>query len=155
MVVESKQAAKVKVKPMAKTNAPIEVNAPIVSKPVAAPVVVSAPVEEKKFLAFKDWLNVELRVGLIEVVEDILGKDKLYKLSVDFASEKRTIVAGLKPYYSKEELGKKKAVFVYNLAPARLGGVESNGMILAARNSDGKYKVFFADDSVAQGTKLE
>ncbi len=111
--------------------------------------------EEKKFLAFKDWLSVDLRVGLIETVEDILGKDKLYKLLVDFASEKRTIVAGLKFYFTKEELIGKKAVFVFNLAPAKLGGVESNGMILAARNSEGKYRVFFADDSVMQGTKLE
>lgn len=111
--------------------------------------------EEKKFLEFKDWLNVDLRVGLIETVEDIVRKDKLYKLLVDFASEKRLIVAGLKLYYTKEELVGKKAIFVFNLAPAKLGGIESNGMILAARNSEGKYKVFFADDSVAQGTKLE
>jgi len=111
--------------------------------------------EEKKFLAFNDWLNVDLRVGLIEMVDDIERKDKLYKLAVDFASEKKIIVAGLKPYYAKEELTGKKAVFVFNLAPARLGGIESNGMILAARNGEGKYRVFFADDSVVKGTKLE
>jgi methionyl-tRNA synthetase len=106
-------------------------------------------------IAFNDWLKVELRVGLIELVEDIVGKDKLYKLLVDFSTVKRTIVAGLKPYYSKEELQGKKSVFVFNLAPARLVGIESNGMILAARNNENKYKVLLVDDSVPQGTKFE
>jgi len=106
-------------------------------------------------IPFTDWLKVELRVGLIELVEDIVGKDKLYKLSVDFGTEKRTIVAGLKPYFAKEELQGKKAPFVFNLAPAKLAGIESNGMILAAKNTENKYKVFFCDESIPQGTRLE
>jgi len=121
-----------------------------VEKPVVPPVgIVSTKV------AFADWLKIELRVGLIELVEDIVGKDKLYKLSVDFGTEKRTIVAGLKPYFAKDELQGKKAPFVYNLAPAKLAGIESNGMILAARNNENKYKVFFCDDSIPAGTRLE
>ena len=111
--------------------------------------------QQTNVLPFNDWLKVDLRVGLIEEVEDILEKDKLYKLSVDFASEKRVIVAGLKPYYTKEELKGKKAVFVFNLAPTRLAGFDSNGMILAARNNENRYRVFFADDSVEKGQKLE
>ena len=114
----------------------------------------SAVVESVR-VPFNDWLKIDLRVGLIELVEDIERKDKLYKLSVDFGSEKRIIVAGLKPFYLKEELQGKKAVFVFNLAPTKLAGIESNGMILAAHNNENKYKVFFADESVAQGTKLE
>ena len=106
-------------------------------------------------LAFEDWLKVELRVGLIESVEDIEGKDKLYKLSVDFATEKRTILAGLKQFYQKEELAGKKCVFVFNLAPKALAGIESQGMILAAHDKEGKYKVLFADDGVEAGTLFE
>ncbi|MFA6268424.1 MAG: hypothetical protein WC652_01295 [archaeon] len=106
-------------------------------------------------LSYDNWKKTDLRVGLIELVEDIPNKDKLYKFIVDFATEKRIILAGLKQFYSKEELQGKKAVFVFNLAPAKLAGIESNGMILAAHASDGKYRVFFADESVLQGSRLE
>jgi methionyl-tRNA synthetase len=121
---------------------------------VQSPSVVISPVPNPK-IPFSDWSKVDLRVGLIELVEEIPGKDKLYKLVVDFASEKRTIVAGLKPFYAKEELQGKKTIFVFNLTPARLAGIESNGMILAAKTPDGKYKIALIDDSVPQGTRLE
>jgi methionyl-tRNA synthetase len=116
--------------------------------------VVINPVPNLK-ISFSDWSKVDLRVGLIELVEDVVGKDKLFKLTVDFASEKRIILAGLKPFYSKEELQGKKTVFVFNLAPRPLAGIESNGMILAVKTSDGKYKITLIDDSVPQGAKLE
>lgn len=108
-------------------------------------------------IAFEDWAKVELRVGLIEEVEDILGKDKLYKMTVDFGTElgKRTILAGIKFYYSKEEIKGKKSIFVFNLAPRALAGFESQGMILAVKNNEGKYKITFVDESVAQGSRLE
>ncbi len=108
-------------------------------------------------IAFEDWAKVELRVGLIEEVEDILGKDKLYKMTIDFGTElgKRTILAGIKFYYSKEEIKGKKSIFVFNLAPRALAGFESQGMILAVKNNEGKYKITFVDESVAQGSRLE
>jgi methionyl-tRNA synthetase len=106
-------------------------------------------------IAFSDWAKVDLRVGLIESVEDVPGKDKLFKLVVDFSSEKRTILAGLKPFYSADELKGKKSVFVFNLAPRMLAGTESNGMILASKNNEGKYKILFADESLPNGAKLE
>jgi len=112
--------------------------------------------QESNVLAFNDWVKVELRVGLVESVEDIEGKDKLYKLSVDFGEKgKRTILAGLKPYYQKEELINKKTVFVFNLAPRAMAGFESQGMILAGKNSENKYKILFVDESIPQGTKME
>ena len=106
-------------------------------------------------VSFKDWQNLDLRVGLIKSVEDIEAKDKLYKLIVSFAEEERTVVSGIKPYYSKEELEGKKVVFVYNLAPATICGIESQAMILGAMNEEEKYKLAFIDDSVKEGTKLE
>ena len=107
-------------------------------------------------VSFADWSKMDLRVGLMELVEDVAGKDKLYKLSVDFGSAgKRVILAGLKPFYSKEELQGKKSIFVFNLVPRTMAGFESNGMILAARNNENKYKILFADDSIQQGTKME
>ena len=106
-------------------------------------------------LSFEDWKKVELKVGLIEVVDDISGKDKLYKMTVDFASEKRTILAGLKPFYPPGWLQGKKAIFVFNLAPRAMAGIESQGMILAMRDSEGMYRVAFVDDAIPQGTQLE
>ncbi len=106
-------------------------------------------------VSFEDWQKIDLRVGLIENVEDIAGKDKLYKLSVDFKESKRIVIAGLKFFFKKEDLLNKKAVFVFNLDPVKLAGINSEAMILAAKNSVNEYKVFFADDSIEQGTKLE
>jgi methionyl-tRNA synthetase len=112
--------------------------------------------ELEMVVSFEDWVKIELRVGLIESVDDVEGKDKLYRFSVDFGPEgKRTILAGLKPYYSKEGLLNKKAVFVFNLAPRTLAGFESQGMILAMRNNLNEYKITLVDDSVSQGTRLE
>ena len=74
---------------------------------------------------------------------------------VDFGEEKRTVVAGLKPFYSIEELQGKKSVFVYNLDPVTLAGIESQAMILAARNENNEYKISIVDGSVLQGTKME
>lgn len=106
-------------------------------------------------VSFEDWEKLDLRVGKIIEVEEVEGKDKLYQLIVDFKSEKRIVVAGLKPYLSKEDLLNKKAAFVYNLDPVKLAGIESQAMIMAAKNTEGSFRVFFADESVEEGTKLE
>lgn len=111
--------------------------------------------EGKKILSYSDWKNVDIRVGQIEEVLDLPNKDKLFKLLVDFGSEKRFVVAGIKPFYSKEELLGKKSVFVFNLVPARLAGIDSQAMILGVQDKNGKYKVFFADSDVLLGTRIE
>ena len=106
-------------------------------------------------VSFDEWSNIDLRVGLIEEVESIEGKDKLYKMTVSFGEEKRTVVAGLKLFYSVEDLEGKKAVFVYNLDPVKLAGIESQAMVIAATNPEGQYKIAIVDDSVLAGTKME
>ena len=87
-------------------------------------------------IKFSDWQKLDLRVAEILEVEDIEGADKLYKLTVDVGSEKRTICAGLKEYYSKDELKDKKVIVFVNLTPRKLRGIESQGMILAACTED-------------------
>ncbi len=83
---------------------------------------------------FSDWEKIDLRVGEIIDVEDGEGADKLYKLSVDIGEEVRTVCAGIKQYYSKDELKGKKIILFTNLASRKLKGIESQGMILAAVN---------------------
>lgn len=106
-------------------------------------------------VSFDEWMNIDLRAGLIEKVEEIEGKDKLYKMTVDFGEEKRTVVAGLKEFYGISDLEGTKSVFVYNLDPVKLAGIESQAMILAAKNESGEYKITIVDDSVPSGTKME
>lgn len=106
-------------------------------------------------ISFADWQKAELRAAKIISAEDIPGKDKLYKLQIDLGPEKRQIVAGLKPYYSKEELEGKTIIIVANLEPRQIAGIESQAMLLAARASDGSYRLVSIDESVGPGTRIE
>ena len=87
---------------------------------------------------FLDWSKLDLRVGEIKKVEDIEGADKLYKFTLDVGEEigERIVCAGLKKYYSKEDLKGKKVIVFVNLAPRKMRGIESQGMILAACSED-------------------
>src|SRR3989344_8705412 len=89
-------------------------------------------------IKFSDWQKLDLRAGKILKIEDIEGADKLYKLSVELGKElgKRTIVAGIKPYYKKEELKEKSCVIFTNLEPRKIKGIESQGMLLAGASPD-------------------
>ena len=92
--------------------------------------------DETGIVGFDDWSKLDLRVAQIKNVEDIEGADKLYKLTVNVGSEigERTLCAGIKEHYSKEDLKDRKIVMIVNLAPRKMRGVESQGMLLAASN---------------------
>jgi len=108
-------------------------------------------------IKFSDWQKLDLRVGKITKAEDIEGADKLYKLSVDLGKElgKRTLVAGIKPYYTKEQLKNKQCVIFTNLEPRTLRGIESQGMLLASVSED-ESKVFLLqpDGKIEEGSKI-
>jgi methionyl-tRNA synthetase len=95
----------------------------------AAPAAAPAGVEK---IGIEDFAKVEMRVGQIKTAERIVGADKLLKLTVDIGVEVRQICAGIAQYYEPESLIGRKVVVVVNLAPRKLRGVESNGMIVAA-----------------------
>ena len=95
----------------------------------AAPATAPAGVEK---IGIEDFAKVEMRVGQVKTAERIVGADKLLKLTVDIGSEIRQICAGIAQYYEPETLIGRKVVVVVNLAPRKLRGVESNGMIVAA-----------------------
>ncbi len=94
--------------------------------------------------------KVQLKVAQILSAERVEGANKLYKLTVDLGTEKRTVVSGLVPYYTEDELIGKKVVLVSNLKPAKLRGIESNGMLLAAGDSD-TVKLLTIDGDIAVG----
>jgi methionyl-tRNA synthetase len=92
---------------------------------------------DKPEIAIDEFARVDLRVALVTAVEPIKGADRLLKLEVDLGTETRTVVAGIAQHYQPSELLGKRVVIVANLAPAKLRGVVSHGMILAALDEHG------------------
>ncbi|MEG1008479.1 MAG: methionine--tRNA ligase [Clostridia bacterium] len=92
--------------------------------------------KDYEIITIDEFKKVKLKTGTITNVENIEKSDKLFKLTVDLGTEVRTIVSGLIGYYTKEELINKKVIVVVNLKAAKLRGVESNGMILAAEDDE-------------------
>ena len=89
-------------------------------------------------ISFEDFKKVELRVGQIKSADSMAGSEKLLKLMVNFGEfGQKQILAGLAKNYSPDSLTGIKAIFVFNLEPRKLMGLESQGMILAADSADG------------------
>ncbi len=132
--------------------------APSAPAPVAAPApaaAAAAPAADVK-IAIEDFAKVQMRVGVVKTAERIQGADKILKLTVDIGDEIRQIVAGLAVSYQPEELVGKKVVVVVNLAPRKLRGVESNGMIVAASvGPEGKPVLCTFAEDVPAGAKLK
>ncbi|MBO5915085.1 MAG: methionine--tRNA ligase [Clostridia bacterium] len=100
-----------------------------------------------------DFAKIDLRVGLIKECVKAENSDKLLVLQVELGTETRQVVSGIAKYYTPDELIGKKGIVVTNLAPVKLRGIDSNGMILAAVTENGA-KVLFADESTAPGSKV-
>ena len=121
-----------------------------------------APKEETKEevpglaqIGIEDFAKVELRAAKITACEPIPKAKKLLKLTLDDGTgTPRTVASGIAPWYKPEDLTGKTIVVVANLKPAKLCGVESNGMILAADCPGGQVKVLFLDDSIPAGSKI-
>ena len=96
-------------------------------------------------VTFDDFKKIDLRVAEIKTCEDVPGADKLYRLTID-VGEERTIVAGIKQHYTKEELVGKKIVVITNLEPRTIRGITSHGMLLAASNPDQTSVVLVGPD---------
>jgi methionyl-tRNA synthetase len=142
------------------TNAP---TAPQKSEPPAAsaaPALSSAkpaaPAASDGKISIDDFAKVEMRVGQVKVAEKVQGADRLLRLEVDIGTEVRQVVAGIAESYAPESLVGRKVVLVVNLAPRKLRGVESNGMILAASVGEKGSPVLagFLED-VPVGAKLK
>jgi methionyl-tRNA synthetase len=104
------------------------------------------PMEEKKSeianlkseIIFDDFAKIDLKVGTILAAEKVEKADKLLKLEVDLGFEKRTIVSGIALHFKPEDIIGKQVTVVVNLAPRKMRGIESNGMILMAEDAEGK-----------------
>jgi methionyl-tRNA synthetase len=122
----------------------------------AAAPAAAAPAADPK-IGIEDFAKVEMRVGQIKTAERIVGADKLLKLTVDIGTEIRQICAGIAQFYEPEKLIGRKVAVVVNLAPRKLRGVESNGMIVAASVGPEGRPVLagFPDEDVEVGARLK
>ncbi|MDD2352395.1 MAG: methionine--tRNA ligase [Atribacterota bacterium] len=109
--------------------------------------------EEKEYISIEEFKKIDLRVGKVLAAEDVPGTDKLLKITVDFNSETRTLVAGIKKHYSPEELIGKNIVVVFNLEPAKIRGIKSQGMLLAASDNE-KVVLLTTDRKIDAGSRI-
>jgi len=122
--------------------------------PVATPAKPAAAIPEGK-ISIDDFAKVELRVAQVKVAERVKGADKLLRLEVDLGTEVRQILAGIAEAYAPETLVGRKIVIVTNLAPRKMRGLESNGMLLAASLEGGKPVLASFLEDVPVGARLK
>jgi methionyl-tRNA synthetase len=141
--------------PAAPAPAPV---APVVAQQVPPVTPTPAPPQVAQVperITIDDFVKVELRVAQILVAERIPKADKLLRLEVDLGYEKRQILAGIAQYYEPEKLVGRKIVIVANLAPRKMRGLESNGMLLAASLPDGAPVLAGFLEEVPLGARLK
>ena len=108
----------------------------------------------KPEIQYDDFAKIDLRVGTIIAAEKVEKADKLLKLEVDLGFEKRTIVSGIALHFKPEDLIQKQVLIVANLAPRKLKGIESQGMILTAEDKDGKLKLINPNEITENGSVI-
>jgi len=123
-----------------------ETNPPIETTQAAPPNLARVSIEQ--------FMQIDLRVAEVRAAERVPKSKKLIKMTIFTGEEERTIVAGIATKYTPEELVGRKIVIVANLEPARLMGIESNGMALAA-SIDGEPSLLSVDPNVPSGTKVK
>jgi methionyl-tRNA synthetase len=146
-----------KMEEQGRTASPVTSEAQAVAKPAAVASTVTknpSSIPEGK-IGIDDFAKIEMRVGQVKVAEKVQGADKLLRLEVDLGNEVRQVVAGIAEAYSPEVLVGRKVAIVTNLAPRKLRGLESNGMILAASVEGGKPALASFLEDVPIGAKLK
>ncbi|HMK26773.1 MAG TPA: methionine--tRNA ligase [Chitinophagaceae bacterium] len=108
----------------------------------------------KPVIQYDDFAKLELKAGTVIACEKVEKADKLLKLEVDLGTEKRTIVSGIALHYKPEEVVGKQVIVVTNLAPRKMKGIESQGMILTAEDNDGKLQLLKPENNVAPGSNV-
>jgi methionyl-tRNA synthetase len=132
-------------------GARVETPAPSAQAPAPSASAAAPPSDR---ISIDDFMKVELRVAKVLAAEKVEKSKKLLKLTVDAGSEQRTLVAGIAEAYEPETLVGKTVVIVFNLKPAKLMGIESNGMVLAASPDGGKPEVVTFTNPPGPGTRV-
>ena len=112
------------------------------------------PGNSKAIIEYDDFAKLDLKAGTVTACEKVAKADKLLKLEIDLGQEKRTIVSGIAQHYSAEEMVGKQVIVVTNLSPRKMKGIESQGMILTAEDSDGKLQLLKPENAVNPGSNV-
>ncbi|MBP5212660.1 MAG: methionine--tRNA ligase subunit beta, partial [Pyramidobacter sp.] len=120
---------------------------------------VAEPADHEPEIGIEDFAKVELRVAQITHVEEVKKARSLYKLDLDLGYEKRTIVSSIKAFYKPEELEGRRIIVVVNLKPAKMCGILSNGMLLAAESGthgqpDEKISLLAPAEDIPLGSRV-
>ena len=113
----------------------------------------SLPISKSE-IQYDDFAKLDLKAGNVVACEKVAKADKLLKLTVDLGTETRTIVSGIAQHYTAEEMVGKQVVVVCNLAPRKMKGIESQGMILTAEDSNGKLQLLKPENTVSPGSTI-
>ena len=122
-------------------------------QPQATPPAATTPIVDDR-ISYDDFMRVDLRVAKILSAERVPSSRKLVQMRIDVGTEERTIVAGIAEAYEAESLVGRSIAVVFNLKPAKLMGIESNGMLLAATGADGRPVLVSFDGAPAPGTRI-
>ena len=107
----------------------------------------SAPLTHKELIEYDDFAKLELRIGEIIACEEVPKSKKLLKETIKLGSETRTVLSGIKKWYKPEDMVGKKVLVVCNLAPRKIAGIESQGMVLAAEDESGEMLSLLTPDN--------
>jgi methionyl-tRNA synthetase len=111
---------------------------------------------QKTTISIEDFAKIDVRIGRILTAEKVPETDKLIKCTIDFGElGTRTIVSGIAGYRIAESLPGTQCIYVVNLAPRTIKGIESQGMLMAASTSDGSFALLSPDSSIPAGTPLK
>lgn len=129
--------------------------AAVPATPASASVPASAgPQAAGDRISIDDFMRVDLRTAKVLAAERVANSRKLVKLNIDVGTELRTLVAGIAEAYEPEQLVGRTIVMVFNLKPAQLMGIESNGMVLAATADGGKPVLVGFDQDIPPGVRV-
>lgn len=120
-------------------------------KPMAS-ILPAEKATQKSEIQYDDFAKLDLRAGTVIACEKVEKADKLLKLEIDLGTEKRIIVSGIAQHYQPEELVGKQVIVVANLAPRKMRGIESQGMILTAENKEGNLYLLKPESLVEPGS---
>ena len=110
---------------------------------------------QKEEITYEDFMKMDIRTAIILEAEKVPKTDKLIKLTVDTGIDRRTIVSGIAQYYNAEDIVGQKICVLVNLAPRKLRGIVSQGMILMAEDTEGKLVFVTPSEDIMNGSEVK